>query len=144
MKIDRSIFVGAVSLTALSAALLFPLAAMAQAGTEAAAEPQAQDVPLPGEFDPALFPSAGPYRIESYSTDGGLVLVVNERWWGNAPGTDRIVVWPRGTEMAAAVDGDREAARRGSVRSLHAGWQTCPGSRQRREDRYTRPFRVDG
>lgn len=59
----------------------------------------------PGEFDPALFPSAGPYRIESYSTDGGLVLVVNERWWGNAPGTDRIVVWPRGTEMAAAADG---------------------------------------
>ncbi|WP_407442143.1 ABC transporter substrate-binding protein [Rhodococcus sp. (in: high G+C Gram-positive bacteria)] len=58
----------------------------------------------PGEFDPALFPSAGPYRIESYTAEEGLVLVANERWWGNAPGTDRIVVWPRGTEMTAAAE----------------------------------------
>ena len=58
----------------------------------------------PGEFDAALFPSAGPYRVESYTTDGGLVLVANERWWGNAPGTDRIVVWSRGSEMSAAAD----------------------------------------
>ncbi|UYP20699.1 ABC transporter substrate-binding protein [Rhodococcus sp. Z13] len=56
----------------------------------------------PGEFDAALFPSAGPYRIESYTAEDGLTLVANERWWGNAPATDRIVIWPRGTEAATA------------------------------------------
>lgn len=61
----------------------------------------------PGEFDPALFPSSGPYRIESYTVEDGLTLVTNERWWGNAAGTDRIVVWPRGTDAAAAAEDGR-------------------------------------
>ncbi|WP_174247046.1 ABC transporter substrate-binding protein [Rhodococcus rhodochrous] len=61
----------------------------------------------PGEIDPALFPSAGPYRIESYTAEDGLTLVANERWWGNAPGTDRIVVWPRGTDTSAAAEDGR-------------------------------------
>ena len=61
----------------------------------------------PGEIDPALFPSSGPYRIESYSAEEGLTLVANERWWGNAPGTDRIVVWPRGTDASAATEDGR-------------------------------------
>lgn len=57
----------------------------------------------PGSLDPALLPASGPYRIESYTVEDGLVLVANERWWGNRPATDRIVVWPRGTDAAAAV-----------------------------------------
>lgn len=61
----------------------------------------------PGEFDPARFPSAGPYRIESYTVEDGLTLVANERWWGNTAGTDRIVVWPRGTEAAEAAEDGR-------------------------------------
>ncbi|WP_241384424.1 ABC transporter substrate-binding protein [Rhodococcus sp. CH91] len=61
----------------------------------------------PGEFDPALFPSAGPYRIESYTVEDGLTLVANERWWGNAPATDRIVVWPRGTDASTAAGDGR-------------------------------------
>ncbi|MGU3433290.1 ABC transporter substrate-binding protein [Actinomycetes bacterium M1A6_2h] len=57
----------------------------------------------PGQFDPANFPSAGPYRIESYTAEDGLVLVPNEAWWGRAPETERIVVWPDGTDIAAKV-----------------------------------------
>jgi peptide/nickel transport system substrate-binding protein len=57
----------------------------------------------PGQFDPADFPSAGPYRIESYTAEDGLVLVPNDAWWGRAPETERIVVWPNGTDIAAKV-----------------------------------------
>lgn len=60
----------------------------------------------PGRLDLSLLPASGPYRIESFTAEDGLVLVANERWWGNKPGTDRIVVWPRGTDAsAAAADG---------------------------------------
>ncbi|MFD6856658.1 ABC transporter substrate-binding protein [Rhodococcus sp. NPDC060090] len=58
----------------------------------------------PGALDPSLLPSSGPYRIESYTVEDGLVLVANERWWGNPPGTDRIVVWPRGTAAQTAAE----------------------------------------
>ncbi|MEE2056280.1 ABC transporter substrate-binding protein [Rhodococcus artemisiae] len=58
----------------------------------------------PGALDPTLLPSSGPYRIESYTAEDGLVLVANERWWGNPPGTDRIVVWPRGTAAQTAAE----------------------------------------
>ncbi|GGG08934.1 hypothetical protein GCM10007304_23760 [Rhodococcoides trifolii] len=57
----------------------------------------------PASFDPADFPSAGPYRIESYTAEDGLVLVPNEAWWGRAPETERIVVWPKGTDVTAKV-----------------------------------------
>ncbi|NEW42994.1 peptide-binding protein [Nocardia cyriacigeorgica] len=57
----------------------------------------------PGEFDASRFPSSGPYRIESFSADEGLVLVANERWWGNKPETGRVVVWPKSTDLAAKV-----------------------------------------
>ncbi|SDC94224.1 ABC transporter substrate-binding protein [Rhodococcus tukisamuensis] len=52
-----------------------------------------------GELDPAVFPSAGPYRAQSYSAEDGLVLVANDKWWGNRPATDRIVVWPKGVDL---------------------------------------------
>ncbi|MFE3544487.1 ABC transporter substrate-binding protein [Nocardia sp. NPDC059177] len=55
----------------------------------------------PGALDLAKFPSSGPYRIESFGAQDGLVLVANEKWWGAAPKTSRIVVWPRGTDYAA-------------------------------------------
>ncbi|GAA4472508.1 ABC transporter substrate-binding protein [Rhodococcus olei] len=58
---------------------------------------------VPGQADPALFPSSGPYRLDSVTDEGGLVLVANERWWGNKPGTDRIVVWPRGSDLPARL-----------------------------------------
>lgn len=55
----------------------------------------------PGDLDLTKLPSSGPYRIESFSVDDGLVLVANEKWWGSPPKTSRIVVWPRGTDYAA-------------------------------------------
>ena len=57
--------------------------------------------------DTWLLPSAGPYRIESYTAEDGLVLVANERWWGNRPATDTIVVWPRGTAASTASEDGR-------------------------------------
>ncbi|MFC4602753.1 ABC transporter substrate-binding protein [Rhodococcus kronopolitis] len=77
-----------------------------------------------GELDPALFPSAGPYRAASYSPEDGLVLVANEKWWGNKPGTDRIVVWPKGTDLEekmASGDVDILDVGAGSVEGLDPG-----------------------
>lgn len=54
---------------------------------------------VPGEIDPSLLPSSGPYRIESYSAEDGLILVANEKWWGNKPATPRIVLWPKNTDL---------------------------------------------
>ncbi len=59
------------------------------------------------EINPMDFPSAGPYRLDDYTVDGGLVLIANDRWWGEQAASPRIVVWPRGTAGAAAVDGGR-------------------------------------
>ncbi|WP_213571817.1 ABC transporter substrate-binding protein [Rhodococcus sp. USK13] len=57
----------------------------------------------PGELDLALFPASGPYKVESFSADEGLVLVANDRWWGNRPATSRIVVWPKAADLAARI-----------------------------------------
>ncbi|MBF6348647.1 MULTISPECIES: ABC transporter substrate-binding protein [Nocardia] len=57
----------------------------------------------PGELDITRFPSSGPYRIESFGLEDGLVLVANERWWGEAPATGRIVVYPKPADLAARV-----------------------------------------
>nr|WP_235870600.1 ABC transporter substrate-binding protein [Rhodococcus xishaensis] len=59
---------------------------------------------VPGELDLTRLPSSGPYRIGSYTEDGGLVLVENERWWGNRPATSRIVIWPKGSDVQAHID----------------------------------------
>nr|WP_245865122.1 ABC transporter substrate-binding protein [Rhodococcus kyotonensis] len=60
----------------------------------------------PGAIDTSLLPSNGPYRVDSYTDDGGLVLVANDKWWGIAPATERIVVWPKGTDIQARADAD--------------------------------------
>lgn len=57
----------------------------------------------PGAVDAKTFPSSGPYRIESYSATDGLVLVRNEHWWGMPARTPRIVVWPKGSDLAKAA-----------------------------------------
>ncbi|MGI5217486.1 ABC transporter substrate-binding protein [Nocardia sp. CA-290969] len=58
----------------------------------------------PGDLDIARFPASGPYRIESYGLEDGLVLVANERWWGEAPATGRIVVYPKPADLAARIE----------------------------------------
>ncbi|MFW0784911.1 ABC transporter substrate-binding protein [Gordonia sp. CPCC 206044] len=65
----------------------------------------------PGDIDPARFPSSGPYRVERYSESDGLVLVANEKWWGDAPATGHIAVWGRGTDAQSNIaDGKFDVA----------------------------------
>ncbi len=56
-----------------------------------------------GDVNADLLPSSGPYRIESYSASDGLVLVKNEKWWGNKPATPRIVVWPKNADLKKKI-----------------------------------------
>ncbi|MEU2122222.1 ABC transporter substrate-binding protein [Nocardia niwae] len=60
-------------------------------------------IPPDGRLDLSRFPSSGPYRIESFGSEDGLVLVANERWWGNKPATGRIVVWPKTFDLKKKV-----------------------------------------
>ncbi|WP_083343127.1 ABC transporter substrate-binding protein [Rhodococcus triatomae] len=84
---------------------------------------------VPGELDLSRFPSAGPYKLESYSEDDGLVLVANDRWWGNRPATERIVVRTKGEGLAERVEsGEIEVldVAEGSVPGLDvAGWEVA-------------------
>ncbi|MFE2999985.1 ABC transporter substrate-binding protein [Nocardia sp. NPDC059246] len=57
----------------------------------------------PGKVDLTLLPSSGPYRIDSFGDKDGLVLVKNEKWWGNQPRTPRIVVWDRHSDLKSKV-----------------------------------------
>ncbi|MET8654705.1 ABC transporter substrate-binding protein [Nocardia aurea] len=59
---------------------------------------------LGADADLSKFPSSGPYRIESFSAEDGVVLVANERWWGNKAETGRIVVFGKGADLKSKVD----------------------------------------
>ncbi|MGK9271332.1 ABC transporter substrate-binding protein [Williamsia muralis] len=54
----------------------------------------------PGEFESADFPALGPYRVQDYTRDGGLVLSANDRWWGQPAGEQQLTLWPRSTAMS--------------------------------------------
>ncbi|MEV0246417.1 ABC transporter substrate-binding protein [Nocardia sp. NPDC050712] len=58
---------------------------------------------ITGGLDVTRFPSSGPYRIESFSPADGLVLVANERWWGNKPETGRIVVYGKSADLGKKI-----------------------------------------
>ncbi|MCJ0892705.1 ABC transporter substrate-binding protein [Rhodococcus sp. ARC_M5] len=69
----------------------------------------------PGSIDLALLPSAGPYIIDSYTAEDGLVLVANDAWWGIPPETERVVVWPKGADLAAkSTDGSLDVVDHGA------------------------------
>ncbi|MCM6774645.1 ABC transporter substrate-binding protein [Nocardia sp. CDC159] len=57
----------------------------------------------PGNIDTKLLPSSGPYRVESFSDSDGLVLVKNDKWWGDAAKTPRVVVWTRASDLAKKI-----------------------------------------
>ncbi|MFZ2178063.1 MAG: ABC transporter substrate-binding protein [Rhodococcus sp. (in: high G+C Gram-positive bacteria)] len=61
----------------------------------------------PGDLDSAILPASGPYKIESFTQEDGLVLVPNDRWWGNRPATDRIVVWPKSSDLKSRIEDGR-------------------------------------
>ncbi|MFV0495012.1 ABC transporter substrate-binding protein [Mycobacterium sp.] len=50
------------------------------------------------------FPSSGPYKIGSVLDGGAVVLVANDRWWGAAPLTKRVTVWPQGGDIQDRVN----------------------------------------
>src|SRR5258705_8780652 len=56
------------------------------------------------DFDAKRFPSSGPYKIDSVSKDGSVVLVANDKWWGAKPVTSRITVWPRGADIQDRIN----------------------------------------
>jgi len=59
---------------------------------------------LSGDLDLKRFPSSGPYKLDSVTKDGAVVLVANVKWWGAKPITDRITVWPRGGDIQERVN----------------------------------------
>lgn len=57
----------------------------------------------PGDLDLSLYPASGPYMVQSYTTEGGLVLVPNPNWFGDTPRTPRIVLWPQPQDLGAKI-----------------------------------------
>ena len=76
------------------------------AGVEHHLEPQTRDL------DTKRFPSSGPYKLDSVTEDGAVVLVANDKWWGAKPVTDKITVWPRGADIQDRVNAGRLRRRR--------------------------------
>ncbi|WP_349269072.1 putative lipoprotein [Mycolicibacterium parafortuitum] len=59
---------------------------------------------LTPDLDLKKFPSSGPYKLESVTDEGAVVLVANDKWWGAPPITPRITVWPRSPETQDRVN----------------------------------------
>ncbi len=53
---------------------------------------------------PQTFPSSGPYKLDSVTEDGAVVLVANDKWWGAQPVTGKVTVWPRGADVQDRVN----------------------------------------
>ncbi|HME48150.1 ABC transporter substrate-binding protein [Mycobacterium sp.] len=79
-------------------------------------------------IDARHFPSSGPYKLDSVQSDGSVVLVANDRWWGSKPITKRIVVWPRSADIGDRVNkGSFDVV---DVAAGSAGTLTLPGGYQ--------------
>ncbi|MCK0175366.1 MULTISPECIES: ABC transporter substrate-binding protein [Mycobacteriaceae] len=52
----------------------------------------------------AKFPSSGPYKLDSVTGDGAVVLRANDKWWGAPAVTDRVTVWPLGPDIQERVN----------------------------------------
>ncbi|KMO69730.1 Periplasmic oligopeptide-binding protein precursor [Mycolicibacterium chubuense] len=59
---------------------------------------------LTPDLDLKRFPSSGPYRIDSVTGDGAVVLVANDKWWGTKPVTAKVTVWPRSADLQDRVN----------------------------------------
>jgi peptide/nickel transport system substrate-binding protein len=59
---------------------------------------------LTADLDLKRFPSSGPYKVDSVTKDGAVVLVANDRWWGAKPVTNKITVWPRGADIQDRIN----------------------------------------
>lgn len=59
------------------------------------------------KVDPSVFLSSGPYKVTAYTVADGLQLVSNDKWWGEAPPSPEVTVWPRGTDTEKALAAGR-------------------------------------
>lgn len=59
---------------------------------------------LKPDIDLKKFPSSGPYKLDSVTEDGAVVLVANDKWWGAPAVTERITVWSRGANLQERVN----------------------------------------
>jgi peptide/nickel transport system substrate-binding protein len=59
---------------------------------------------LAPDSDLKRFPSSGPYKIDSVTKVGAVVLVANDKWWGTKPVTNKVTVWPRGADIQDRVN----------------------------------------
>ena len=59
---------------------------------------------LSPDLDMKRFPSSGPYKLESVTDGGAVVLVANDKWWGAKPITTKVTVWPRGADIQDRVN----------------------------------------
>jgi peptide/nickel transport system substrate-binding protein len=59
---------------------------------------------LTPDLDVKRFPSSGPYKLDSVTAEGAVVLVANDKWWGTKPVTGKVTVWPRSADMQDRVN----------------------------------------
>ncbi|HEY9267593.1 MAG TPA: ABC transporter substrate-binding protein, partial [Mycobacterium sp.] len=59
---------------------------------------------LTPDVDVKRFPSSGPYKLESVTAEGAVVLTANDKWWGAKPVTGKVTVWPRSSELQDRVN----------------------------------------
>ena len=72
------------------------------------------------EFDPDLQVSFGPFKIAEVGERGEVTLVANEHYYGDAPQTSEMVVWP-GSADSGELAAD-EALRIGDLRETSPAW----------------------
>ncbi|MGV0834634.1 ABC transporter substrate-binding protein [Mycolicibacterium thermoresistibile] len=58
---------------------------------------------LTPDLDLAKFPSSGPYKLDSVTDDGAVVLVANDKWWGAPAQTPTVTVWPPAADIGDRV-----------------------------------------
>lgn len=72
------------------------------------------------QFDPELQVSFGPFKIAGVGDSGEVTLVANEYYYGVAPQTAEMVVWPGGANSGELADA--EALRIGDLRETSPDW----------------------
>lgn len=71
-------------------------------------------------FDPELQVSYGPFKIAAVGEQGEVRLVANEFYYGDAPATPELVVWPGSADSAELAES--RALRIGDLREANPGW----------------------
>ena len=56
------------------------------------------------DTDLKRLPSSGPYKVDSVTEDGAVVLVANDKWWGAKPAAPRVTVWARGADIQDRIN----------------------------------------